>query len=304
MNFKDIVHCMRKLGHICPIDLRRGSDISLSYWNSESGVVMLRYWSNRERCAKNRRRRSCWRRDGVLRVKVKFLFRSRSRKFLHQTHQNKFNKIVLLLEHSESKWGMEMLYKSHKCSWFTWQVRPSSLLVNMSKPTAGNYYILNRVLSPDGEELALTFNGVDRYVTVTPFIRSNSNQHVSCSWFICYTKCLSFIEIVADNWFQWGNTICFSKLRHSYSNRLGEGRCHRPSQRQLCLDHQDSWRWNYVGWFSFEYFSMNWLKRTASIRDGDDTVYWGLNTAVLGETVGIGGGVNPSFGQRWYLSRA
>lgn len=69
----------------------------------------------------------------------------------------------------------------------------------MSKPSSGNYYILNRVLSPDDEKLALTFNGVDKYVTVTPFIHSNHNQHVSCSWFICYTKCLTSIEIVADN---------------------------------------------------------------------------------------------------------
>jgi len=92
-----------------------------------------------------------------------------------------------------------MLYKNYERSWFTRQVRPFPLLVNMSKPAPGCYHILNRVLSPNNEMLALTFNGVDNYVTVTPFSPSDPNQRVSCPWFICYTQYLTSIVIVADN---------------------------------------------------------------------------------------------------------
>lgn len=34
-------------------------------------------------------------------------------------------------------------------------------------PSPGTYYIVNRVLSPDGRKLALTFNGERNTVTVT-----------------------------------------------------------------------------------------------------------------------------------------
>ena len=39
----------------------------------------------------------------------------------------------------------------------------------MSKPPAGLYIIYNRVLSPTGEKLAITYNGERNAVTVTPF---------------------------------------------------------------------------------------------------------------------------------------
>jgi len=39
----------------------------------------------------------------------------------------------------------------------------------MSKPPAGLYIIYNRVLSPTGEKLAITYNGERNAVTVSPF---------------------------------------------------------------------------------------------------------------------------------------
>ena len=38
----------------------------------------------------------------------------------------------------------------------------------MSKPTPGNYYIINRLLSPTGDKLAITSNGQGATVTLTP----------------------------------------------------------------------------------------------------------------------------------------
>ena len=39
----------------------------------------------------------------------------------------------------------------------------------MSRPSAGNYQIYNRVLSPTGEKLAITFHGENEFATVEPF---------------------------------------------------------------------------------------------------------------------------------------
>jgi hypothetical protein len=50
----------------------------------------------------------------------------------------------------------------------------------MSKPEPGNYVIYNRVLSPTGEKLALSFNGENQTVTVEPFSdRSNLLASIS-----------------------------------------------------------------------------------------------------------------------------
>jgi hypothetical protein len=49
----------------------------------------------------------------------------------------------------------------HLCSNF-------KVSIAMSKPTAGNYYIINRLLSPTGEKLAITFNGQEQTTTLTP----------------------------------------------------------------------------------------------------------------------------------------
>jgi hypothetical protein len=44
----------------------------------------------------------------------------------------------------------------------------------MSKPEPGNYVIYNRVLSPTGEKLALSFNGENQTVTVRPLDDTNA----------------------------------------------------------------------------------------------------------------------------------
>ncbi len=47
----------------------------------------------------------------------------------------------------------------------------------MSRPSAGNYIIYNRVLSPSGQKLAITFHGDGQFATVEPF-GNNKNQVV------------------------------------------------------------------------------------------------------------------------------
>ncbi|PPQ68409.1 hypothetical protein CVT26_006081 [Gymnopilus dilepis] len=53
----------------------------------------------------------------------------------------------------------------------------SSQVVEMSRPAPGCYAIYNRVLSPTGEKLAITYNGKGNTLTVTPF-RNNSDSQI------------------------------------------------------------------------------------------------------------------------------
>lgn len=46
----------------------------------------------------------------------------------------------------------------------------------MSKPAPGTYYIINRVLSPTGDKLAITSNGQGKTVTLTPMKNLPSQQ--------------------------------------------------------------------------------------------------------------------------------
>ena len=46
----------------------------------------------------------------------------------------------------------------------------------MSKPKAGTYYIVNRVNSPIGEKLAITYNGEGKAATVTPLTNADSQK--------------------------------------------------------------------------------------------------------------------------------
>ena len=50
----------------------------------------------------------------------------------------------------------------------------------MSRPEPGTYVIVNRVLSPEGDKLAITFNGEGNALTVDPSAESAStSQRVS-----------------------------------------------------------------------------------------------------------------------------
>jgi len=46
----------------------------------------------------------------------------------------------------------------------------------MSKPAAGSYYVINRVNSGTGEKLALTYNGLNNAVTLTPLTNADSQK--------------------------------------------------------------------------------------------------------------------------------
>ena len=48
----------------------------------------------------------------------------------------------------------------------------------MSRPSAGNYVIYSRRLSPSGQKLVMTFNGENQYATLEPFTSQNNNQVV------------------------------------------------------------------------------------------------------------------------------
>lgn len=48
--------------------------------------------------------------------------------------------------------------------------------MSASRPTPGTYYIINKVLSADGDKLAITFNGEQNHATVTPLSGSTKQR--------------------------------------------------------------------------------------------------------------------------------
>ena len=61
----------------------------------------------------------------------------------------------------------------------------------MSRPSAGNYIIYNRVLSQTGQKLAITFNGDNQYPTVEPFGNSKhqvvrNTSHLFSPYLLCH----------------------------------------------------------------------------------------------------------------------
>ena len=66
----------------------------------------------------------------------------------------------------------------------------------MSRPSAGNYHIYNRLLSTAGERLAITFHGENQFVTIEPFAEDNNDQ-VFCNPSL-YSVCLYSIIIRID----------------------------------------------------------------------------------------------------------
>jgi len=56
----------------------------------------------------------------------------------------------------------------------------------MPRPPAGTYIIYNRVLSPTGQKLAITFQGDDQFATVEPFERRNNQVVRNPPLLCCY----------------------------------------------------------------------------------------------------------------------
>ncbi|KAJ3487021.1 hypothetical protein NLI96_g3820 [Meripilus lineatus] len=76
----------------------------------------------------------------------------------------------------------------------------------MSRPTPGTYYIYNRVHDSDGNQLAMTFNGNGRPITVTPLDTGDSRQ----KWVIQnYDRRLQHIKPRDNQNLEagWGDTI-------------------------------------------------------------------------------------------------
>jgi len=64
------------------------------------------------------------------------------------------------------------------------QAQPVFTLTTMSKPSEGTYVIANRILSPSGQELAITFNGENHATTLTPKANSPAQRVCSLLYFI------------------------------------------------------------------------------------------------------------------------
>jgi len=73
----------------------------------------------------------------------------------------------------------------------------------MSKPSEGTYVIVNRILSPIGDQLAITFNAEGKATTLTP--RSNSEAQRVCFFF-------AFVMPGLPNWFSGYSRITMLKL--------------------------------------------------------------------------------------------
>jgi hypothetical protein len=105
------------------------------------------------------------------------------------------------------------------------------------RPSPGVYVIVNRVLSPNDERLAITFNGPDRPATMT--VRTDDPaqrvrvRHVTCTSYIDY------IEV--DHWgLRLQDPIRGSHERPEPSSRLGFRLCDGASSGKLCMDHQEN----------------------------------------------------------------
>jgi hypothetical protein len=61
-----------------------------------------------------------------------------------------------------------------------------------ARPEPGTYVIYNRVLSVNGEKLAMTFNGDQQSITVTKLDSWNTKQRVSTSGLVTHLSELIF----------------------------------------------------------------------------------------------------------------
>ncbi|KDQ26456.1 hypothetical protein PLEOSDRAFT_1065820 [Pleurotus ostreatus PC15] len=133
----------------------------------------------------------------------------------------------------------------------------------MANVAPGTYYIISRVLSPEGEKLALTFNGLGN-VTVTPFT-NNSKQ----AW------------VVKD--YNAQNQMFSPASQSNYQIGMGEGKV-------LAVYPSGGYTW-----------TAKTSATGVLIADaGGVTNFWGLSNAVVDQNVPFGEG-NGSDKQRWIL---
>ena len=108
-----------------------------------------------------------------------------------------------------------------------------------SRPVAGTYCIVNRVLSPEGHKLAITFNGQGGTATVTQLSQSEA-QHVGPNralsedvpWFDGKT-----VFEVDHRRFRQQDAVHHAHIRSKPPSRVGFGTCDGPSRASVCVDH-------------------------------------------------------------------
>ncbi|KAG2005032.1 hypothetical protein CC2G_003530 [Coprinopsis cinerea AmutBmut pab1-1] len=133
--------------------------------------------------------------------------------------------------------------------------------------SAGNYIIYNRVLSPRGEKLALTYPGRQRTpVTVSPLDGSSEQAWILRSY--------------DSN----SNTWTISPVG-SPNSQIGWGAGNVP----VVLPPN-----NYV-------WTLTLTSGGYNIQDGKRTVSWSLNNATAGEEVSIG--ADATFSGRWVIEK-
>jgi len=135
----------------------------------------------------------------------------------------------------------------------------------MSRPSEGVYVIVNRVLSPKGEELAITFNGEKKATTLTPKAGSNVQKWRLKNY---DAKTMSVTPINAGNLqAAWGN---------GFVTVLPAG--------------------NFV-------WTIKSSDTGYTIRDGGETVFWGTAHAAANQDVTIGAGTGNEK-QRWIFQKS
>ncbi|KAF8638213.1 hypothetical protein AX16_010559 [Volvariella volvacea WC 439] len=135
----------------------------------------------------------------------------------------------------------------------------------MSIPSPGIYVIVNRVLSPYGEQLAITFNGVNQPLTVTA--RSDSPNQ---KWLI-----RNYLD---------GGTQFISPITRRHLEA-----CWGPGVASVLPAGLYVW-------------TLRESESGLTIQDGGVTVFWGVENARNDDSVTIGEGTGAEK-QRWILVR-
>ncbi|KAF5347773.1 hypothetical protein D9756_010311 [Leucocoprinus leucothites] len=138
----------------------------------------------------------------------------------------------------------------------------------MSKPAAGNYYIINRVLSPAGKDLSITFKGQNQYATVTALSDSDQNQ----VWVIRDAGAATQSISPASNpnlQVGWGSSGAMVLPPGGYVWTIA----------QVAVD-------------------------TYTIQDGGRTAFWGVTNATENEGIKIVAGNANDWRNQWVLVRA